>query len=258
MTRQRAVDLKQPWPWPAEFRLVVENLTRPFGPRPKRLLPPDPKAASIAQVVSTKAELDRLLTDKPQLWAWAVFASSLLQQRNSAVPRMRDCASGYQPRPGTPLSGQAYAGLARQTMQGIAEQLRHLTTFMLSPAFTAVVNDASSGRPVDPNAIFHITNRLMAYHGNFLTLAESCLHTPADSGTRVLVQDMWAAVLCPLVGYDQFIVTLCHRVAEARELLAYSEGRDLSVDDANLVITLPGELKQRIDAHINRFTLWSP
>ena len=50
MTRQRAVNLKQPWPWPAEFRLVVENLTRPFGPRPKRLLPPDPKAASSARV----------------------------------------------------------------------------------------------------------------------------------------------------------------------------------------------------------------
>ena len=232
-------DLNQPWPWSPEFRAAVENLSRIFGPRPKRLLPPDPKAASIAQVVSTKDELDRMLADKPHMWAWAVFASSLLQQRNATVPRLRNCASGYHPQPGAPLSGQAYADLARQTMNAIAEQLGHLKAFMLSPAFTAVTQDASTERPDDPNAIRHVTSRLMAYHGNFLTLAERCLHTPVQPGATLLVQDMWAVALCPLIGYDQFIITLCHRVAEARELLPYSYRGDISVDNADLVITLP-------------------
>ena len=255
MSRQPPVDLNQPWPWPPEFRSAVENLARVFGPRPKRLLPPDPKAASFAQVVSTKADLDRLLADKPPLWAWAAFASSLLQQRNSVVPRLRNCASGYQPRPGTPLSGHTYAGLARQTMLGIGEQLGHLTTFMLSPAFTALTADASGGNPVDPNAIPHMSSRLMEYHGNFISLAERCLQTPAEPEASVLVQDTWAAALCPLIGYDQFIVTLCHRVAEARELLAYSQG-DISVDNADLIITLPRGLKEQVNAQINRFAWW--
>ncbi|MEZ5132843.1 MAG: hypothetical protein R2763_14195 [Mycobacterium sp.] len=46
---------------------------------------------------------------------------------------------------------------------------------------------------------------------------------------------------------------MCHRVAEARELLAYSRGRDISVDDANLIITLPTDLAERINAQINRY-----
>jgi len=48
-------------------------------------------------------------------------------------------------------------------------------------------------------------------------------------------------------------LTMCHRVAEARELLAYSRGRDISVDDANLIITLPTDLAERINAQINRY-----
>ena len=257
MRGSRGVDLSQPWPWPPQFRDAVENLSRLFGPRPKRLLPPDPKAAPIAQVVSTKEELDHLLANKPQHWAWAALASSLLQQRNSAVPRLRNCASGYQPAPGTQLSGHAYASLARQTMQGISEHLGNLKRFMLSPAFTAVVNDASTGRPLDPGAILHVTNRLMQYHSNFLTMAERCLGTPVDPVATVLVQDTWSVTLCPLIGYDQFIVTLCHRVAEARELLAYSQGNDISVDDANLVITLPQGLQEHINGQINRYTNWT-
>jgi len=254
VSRKSALNLNQPWPWPPEFRVAVENLSRLFGPRPRSLLPPDPKAASIAQVVSTEKELDRLVADKLQHWAWAVFASSLLQRRNSVVPRLRDCASGYQPRPGMQLSGHNYASLARQTMHEISEQLGCVKSFMLSPAFTAVVNDASTGRAVDHDAILHTTNRLMEYHSNFLSITERCLHTPVDPGANVLVQDTWAVALCPLIGYDQFIVTLCHRVAEARELLAYSQGRDISVDDANLIITLPKGLKEHINGQINRYT----
>lgn len=253
MNRRRALDLSRPWRWSPEFYHAAQYLARPFGPRPKRLLPPDPKAAPFAQVVSRRDQLDRLLADKPPLWAWAAFASSLLQRRNSVVPRLRNCAAGYQPRAGSPLSGRDYAKLARQTMNGIGEQLEYLTAFMLSPAFTSVVHGASSRSPVDPEAVLYVADRLMSYHATFLDMAERCLQTPIESSALVLAHDTSAVALCPLIGYDQFIVTMCHRVAEARELLAYSRGRDISVDDANLIITLPTDLAERINAQINRY-----
>lgn len=242
-----------PWPWPDEFRAAVEHLSRPFGPRPKRLLPPDPSAATLAQVVSTQNELDRLLADKPPLWAWAVFASALLQRRNAVVPRLRDCASGYHPRPGAPLTARAYANLAREATRGIVEKRRQVSDFMQSPAFTAVVDDVSAGRPVDPNAILHVTNRLMDYHGSFLGMAESCLQTPVDAGVTVLLKDTSALALCPLVGYDQFIVTLCHRVAEVRELLPYAHGREIAFDTVLLSLAFPRGLEDRVRSQIARF-----
>lgn len=242
-----------PWPWPAEFRSAVEHLARPFGPRPKRLLPPEPSEAALAQVVSTPEELERLLADKPPLWAWAVFASALLQRRNAVVPRLRNCASGYQPRPGVPLTARAYADLARETTWEIAEQLRQVREFMLSPAFTAVVDDLSEGRTVDPDAILHATNRLMGHHGRFLGMAERCLQTPVLPTAMVLVKDTSALALCPLVSYDQFIVTLCHRVAEMRELMPYSHGREIAFEPVNLELAFPRGLEERLRLQIARF-----
>jgi hypothetical protein len=242
-----------PWPWPDEFRAAVEHLSRPFGPRPKRLLPPDPSAAALAQVVSTQNELNRLLADKPPLWAWAVFASSLLQRRNAVVSRLRNCASGYHPRPGAALTARSYAYLARETTQGIIEKRRQVRDFMFSPAFTAVVDDVSARRPVDPNAILHVTNRLMNYHDSFLSMADSCLHTPVDPGATVLLSDTSALALCPLVGYDQFIVTLCHRVAEVRELLPYTHGREIEFGEAKLNLAFPRGLEERVRSQIARF-----
>jgi hypothetical protein len=241
-----------PWPWPDEFRTAVEHLSRPFGPRPKRLLPPGPSEAVLAQVVSTPEELDQLLADRPPLWAWAVFASSLLQRRNAVVSRLRNCASGYHPRPGAPLTARAYANLARETTFGIVEKRRQVSDFMQSPAFTAVVDDVSARRPVDPNAILHVTNRLMDYHDGFLSVAERCLQAPIDPGATVLLKDTSALALCPLVSYDEFIVTLCHRVAEVRELLPYTHGREIEIGEAKLNLGFPRGLEERVRSQIAR------
>lgn len=253
--RQTTGDLNRPWPWPPEFYTAVQNyLVSPFGPRPSRLLPPDPSAAAIAQVVSTKDELSRMVAEKPPLWAWAAFASSLLQQHNSLVPRLRDCASGYQPRPGVPLAGKAYAGISQQTAHRIAEHRVHLQGFLHGPVMTAFVNNSAAGRPIDPSTIWHIAGRLMEYHADFLDMAEICLHTAVSPSATVLAQDTSTMAVCPLVSFAQFIVTLCHRVAEARELMAYSRGRAITVECPDLVIAFPRGLNERINAQIQRFT----
>ena len=253
--RQATADLNRPWPWPPEFYTAVQTyLVSPFGPRPARLLPPDPKAAAIAQVVSTKDELGRMVAEKPPLWAWAAVASSLLQQHNSLVPRLRDCASGYQPRPGAPLTGKAYASVTQQTAQRISENRVHLQGFLRGPVLTAFATNAADGRPIDPNTIWHIADRLMEYHAGFLAVAEVCLHTAVSPHATVLAQDTSTMAVCPLVSFAQFIVALCHRVAEARELMAHSRGRAITVDCPDLVIAFPRGLNERINAQIQRFT----
>ena len=247
-------DLTRPWPWPRELFVAVENyLVRPLGPTPRRVLPPDPNSAPIAQVVSTRGELDRLVARRPPLWAWAAFVSSLLQQHNRVISRLRDCASGYQPRPGAPLSATAYAGLASEATHRIAEHRVHLQGLLRGPVFAAFVNDATNGRPIDPSRIWHIADQLMGYHSSLLSTAEMCIHTPVARGATVLAQDTSTLVVCPLVSFAEFIVTLSHQVAETRELIAYSQGRPIAVDCPDLVIGFPRGLNERIIAQIKRF-----
>ena len=92
----------------------------------------------------------------------------------------------------------------------------------------------------------------MDYHGSFLGIAESCLQTPVDAGVTVLLKDTSALALCPLVGYDQFIVTLCHRVAEVRELLPYAHGREIEFGEAKLNLAFPRGLEESVRSQIAR------
>lgn len=64
---------------------------------------------------------------------------------------------------------------------------------------------------------------------------------------------MSAFALCPLIGYQKFIPTMCARIAEAQELLPYSAGGTLLLDDVNLEFSLPDGLTDRVLAHITRF-----
>ena len=58
--------------------------------------------------------------------------------------------------------------------------------------------------------------------------------------------------MCPLVGYDRFIMTMCSRMAEGRELLPYVNGQ-AQLDEANLAIELPDGLMDHIHRHSKRF-----
>lgn len=249
-----AVD--EPWPWPADFRATAEGMARPIDPTPKRLLPPEEKASEIAHVATTRDALARLIAEKPPAWPWAVFASVLLQRRNAVTDRLRRCASGYQPRPGTlAASGADYTRIAAGAMDAISDLARQTEQFMLSPAFTGVLRDATAEDTADADAIAAVADRLMDYHQSFLQQAEACLQTRVQSEALVFVQDVGTLALCPLLGYEQFIATMCARVGEAQDLLPYTSGGDVvALDDATLTMTVPDGLTDRIVAHVGRFT----
>ncbi len=243
----------QPWAWPVDSRSVAEGMARPLDPTPQRILPPDDKSAMIAQVATTEEALARLIADKPPAWPWAVFTSVLVQRRNAVGERLRRCASGYQPRPGLePLSGRAYSQTAIGSMQAVADLVAQVEHFMLSPAFKGAFGDAESS--ADADAIAAVADTLMDYHGSFLTQAEACLQTPVQSGALVLVQDMGAFALIPLLSYERFIRTMCARIGEAQDLLPYAKSNDVvALDDVTLTMELPEGLTDRIVRHIKRF-----
>lgn len=245
-------DEREPFPWPSDLRAAAEGMARPIDPEPKRLLPPDEKAATVAKVALTKEALDRLFLDRPPLWRWAAFTSVVVQRRNTVQPRLRSCALGYQPTAGTPIAGRQYSAVALQAMQSVADLVTQLEQFMLSPGFTGALKSFSEADGAEPDAILHIANRLMDYHESFLTEAERCLHTPVETDVIVFVQDMAAFTMCPLAGYEQFIQSMCSRFAEGREIVPYADDT-VRLDDVNLAITLPDGLSERIQAHIRRY-----
>jgi len=252
----RTARANRPWPWPAEFRSLAEGMARTVDPTPKRLLPAHEKASTIAQVATTSEALSRLMTDKPPAWPWAVFASVLVQRRNAVTARLRRCASGYQPRPGVPeQSGQAYAQTARAAMDRIADLVGQTNQFMLSPAFTGAFGNPGDQDSADAEAIVAAANRLMDYHEAFLTQAEECLQTPVRPEVLTFVQDMGAFTLCPLLGYEQFIPTMCARIGEAQDLLPYTHGGQvIALDDVTLVMDIPDGLTDHIVAQFTRVT----
>jgi hypothetical protein len=238
------------------LRAQAEALARPIDPTPKRILPPDEKASIVAQVATTNDALARLITEKPPAWPWALFASVLVQRRNAVAVRLRGVASGYQPRRGAAaLSGQAYSQTAQRAMATILDVLAQMEQFMLSPAFKGafgeVGTDGDAG--ADAEAVSGIANRLMDYHETLLSQAEACLQTPVESDTMVFVQDAGALSLLPLVGYDRFISTMCARIGEAQDLLPYSSGGVLELDQVTLKVDMPDGLSERVVAHIKRF-----
>ncbi len=248
----------EPWPWPPEFRARAESMARAIDPIPERqsLLPPDERSSTIAKVATTKDALSRLISDKPPAWPWAVFASVLVQRRNAVQSRLRLRVSGYQPRPGiAPLSGRAYCETARTAMNNAADLVAQTEQYILSPAFTGAIGNAGQQSSADPDAIIAAANRLMDYHEGFLAQAETCLQTPVMPEARVFVADMGAFTLCPLLGYEQFIPTVCARIAEAQELLPYTKGDQvIALDDVTMTMEVPDGLTDHIVAHIKELT----
>lgn len=252
--RNQAARPVEPWPWPPEFRAQAEAMARPIDPTPKRILPPDEKSAIVAKVATTSNELAGLIADKPPAWPYAVFTSVLLQHRNAVKARLRHCVSGYHPRTGpAPLNGKAYASLAYRTMTDIGDLVEQLEQFMLSPGFTGTLRPGDDSA-ADADAIVGIADRLMDYHGQFLAHAETCTQTPVQPDVRTLAADLSAFTLCPLMGYDRFIETMCARIGEAQDLLPYTKGGDIvALDDASLAMSLPDGLTDRIVTQIKRF-----
>lgn len=247
----------RPWRWPADLRAQAEALARPIDPTPTRILPPHDKASLVAQVATSDGELSELIAERPAAWPWAVFASVLLQRRNAVQARLRGVASGYQPRAGrAALSGQVYTQTAQQALTRIADVVTQIEQFMLSPAFKGAFGevDTDNGAQADADAVVGIANRLMDYHATLLEQAEACLQTPVESNVMVFVQDMGAFTLLPLVSYDGFISTMCTRIGEAQDLLPYTSGGVIELDQVILTMDVPDGLSDQISAHFRRFS----
>lgn len=252
----------EPWPWPPDFRATAEDMARPIDPTPDRVLPPD-DVSMVSQVATTQDALSRLIADKPPAWTWAIFTSVLVQRRNALLPRLRRCASGYQPRTGpAPLTGREYSWRANRGLETVADTVAEFEQFMLSPGFTGAFggsfagkhNGAGAERYPDADAIVAVAHRLMDYHEAFLGQAEACLQVPVERDALPFVQDVGAFTLCPLIGYERFISTMCARVGEAQDLLPYTKaGSIIELDYVGLEIDLPDGLMEHIGAHFNRF-----
>lgn len=245
----------EPFPMPADMRVTAEAMARPIDPTPKRALPPDEKSLGIAQVATTKDSLARLIADKPPAWPWTVFASVMVQRRNAVQDRMLAVASGYQPRPGrSPISGRDYCSVAREATDAIVDLIHQLEQFMRSPGFKGAFGDGMKDDHADAEAIVNVANRFMDYHESFLTQAESCLQTPVQREALTFVADTGMFTLCPLVGFERFILEMCARIGQAQDLLPYTSPETIiALDDVILKMDAPDGLDDRVVTHIRRF-----
>jgi hypothetical protein len=245
----------EPFPMPADIRATAEAMARPIDPTPRRALPPDEKSLEIAQVATTKDALADLIEKKPPAWRWAVFTSVIVQRRNAVQDRLHAVASGYQPRPGrTPISGPEYLLVARDAMLRSADLMPQLEQFLLSPGFKGAFGEGQSDEDAHADAIVSVANRLMDYHEDFLEQAETCLQTPVQGDVMVFVADAGLLALCPLVGFERFIVEMCARIGQAQDLLPYTSPETvIALDDVTLTMDAPDALGDRVLTHIRRF-----
>lgn len=252
-TRRAEAEL-EPFPLPADTLAAAEAMARPIDPKPRRTLPPHEKSAMIAAVATTREELSNLIADKPPAWPWAVFTSVLVQRRNAVGDRLRTLASGYQPRPGTvALSAQGYYSSVHPALSAVADLVAELEQFMLSPAFTGAFGNGEAD--ADAEAIVAVATRLMDYHDELLAHVEPLLQTRVDSDALVVVRDFGMAAMAPLIGYQQFITTMCARIGEAQDLLPYTDpDTTIRLDDVRLELDPPKGLGERIFEHIDRIT----
>lgn len=244
----------EPWPWPADFRSLVERMTRPIDPTPRRVVPPHEKASEVAHVATTMEDLTRLLADKPPAWQFAAFTSVLVQRRNALLGRLRTVSAGYQPDAWEePISAREYAALAHGAMLTIADFGSQTEKFLASPACTGAFGDLKNDIASDADAMMSVAHRLMDYHAVCLEQAEVVLQTPVEGGADTFVEDMGAFAISLLVGYEKFILDLCDRIAEAQELIPYANGKIIQLDDVRLDIALRDGLPERVLAHFDRF-----
>jgi hypothetical protein len=245
----------EPWPWPADFRALVERMVRPIDPNPNRVVPPHERASEVAHVATNAEDMARLLADKPPAWQFAAFASVLVQRRNALLGRLRTVSAGYQPDPWKmPVGAQEYAALARSTILRIIDVGKQAENFLVSPAFTGAFGDLAHEIDADGDAMISAAHRLMDYHAQFLEQAEVVLQTPVTGVPDAFLEDLGAFAIGPLVGYEEFIPEMCDRIAQAQELIPYADGKLIQLDGVRVSIALPDGLLEKTLAHFGRFS----
>ena len=205
-------------------------------------------------MATTDTALARLIADKPPAWPYAVFTSVLVRRRNAVGDRLRQCVSGYQPRTGAlPLSGQAYSSWPTGRYWRSPTPSRRWNSSCSARLHRDQSNPAADGA-ADTDALVSIANRLMDYHEEFLTHAETCLQTPVEPDVRVFVQDLSAFTLCPWWATSSSSPRCATGSGMRRICCPTPRAVTSSLDDVNLTISLPDGLTERISAHAKRFT----
>ena len=231
--------------------LMREVLPAPVLPRPS-VPRPAPEDIEVAGVAYTQAELDAVLTKKPQCWRYAAFVSVLVQRRAAVAARLRDARLGFaEPSGETASTGFVVAHFFADRMGELSEIVEQVDDFMLSPAFGEVFGDPHDGDFADAEGIVHTANRLMDYHDRLLALSERCRSVTVPHSYAELQRDAGLLMVIPLEGYTTFIDDFVGRVAEMHDVARYASG-DVQLDPVMLSITDDDELISRVGRQISQ------
>ena len=225
--------------------LMREVLPAPVLPRPA------PEVIKVAEVVHTRADLDAMLTKKPQCWRYAAFASVLVQRRAAVAARLRDARLGFvEPSGETASTGYVVAHFFTDRMGELSEIVEQVDDFMLSPAFNEVFGDPHDGDSADADGIVHTANRLMDYHDRLLALSERCRSVRIPHRYAELQRDAGLLMVIPLDAYTTFIDDFVGRVSEMHDVARYATG-DVQLDPVMLSITDDVGLISRVGRQIS-------
>jgi hypothetical protein len=225
--------------------LMREVLPAPVLPRPA------PEDIEVADVAYTQAELDAVLTKKPQCWRYAAFVSVLVQRRAAVAARLRDARLGFaEPSGETASTGFVVAHFFADRMAELSEIVGQVDDFMLTPAFSEVFGDPHDGDSADADGIVHTANRLMDYHDRLLALSERCRSVTVPHSYAELQRDTGLLMVIPLEGYTTFIDDFVGRVAEMHDVARYASG-DVQLDPVMLSITDDDELISSVGRQIS-------
>ena len=216
--------------------LMREVIPPPSLPPPSVPRPP-PEHIPVADVVYTQAELDTMLTDKPQCWRYAAFVSVLVQRRAAVAARLRDARLGFaEPSGETASTSYVVAHFFTDRMGELSEIVEQVNDFMLAPAFSEVFGDPHDEDSADADGILHTANRLMDYHDRLLALSERCRSVTVPHRYAELQRDACLLMVIPLEGYHSFIENFISRIFEMHDVARYSPG-DVQLDPVVLAIT---------------------
>jgi hypothetical protein len=226
--------------------LMREVLPAPVLPHPA------PENIEVAEVVHTRAELDAMLTKKPQCWRYAAFVSVLVQRRAAVAARLRDARLGFaEPSGETASTSFVVAHFFTDRMAELSEIVEQVDDFMLSPAFNEVFGDPHDGDSADADGIIHTANRLMDYHDRLLALSERCRGVTVPHRYAELQRDCGLLMVIPLEGYTTFIDDFVGRIVEMHDVARYARG-DVLLDPVLLSITDDDELISRVGRQISQ------
>jgi len=235
----------------AGAELMREVIPPPSLPPASAPRPP-PEDIEVAEVAYTQAELDAMLTKKPQCWRYAAFVSVLVQRRAAVAARLRDARLGFaEPSGETASTGFVVAHFFADRMAELSEIVGQVDDFMLTPAFSEVFGDPHDGDSADADGIVHTANRLMDYHDRLLALSERCRSVTVPHSYAELQRDTGLLMVIPLEGYTTFIDDFVGRVSEMHDVARYASG-DVQLDPVMLSITDDDELISRVGRQISQ------